>query len=297
MTKLVSPAPYGSTDVGLLFGATTEPYSKSNPHKGRDWKWSYARPIKSRQIHAQVSGRVIAAYNDGDFRDGWGNYVEIEVIKGISVRLCHLKTGSVLVKVGQWVSAGQRVGTMGATGRTGGKVHLHEELRINGTRVNPDTYRASRGKHLPGTEPKPAPAPAPAGSAFPTKQLVLASLRLRSTPSTKGEILTVLAKGSNVYSGKLSNGWNQVKTPTGKVGWVDASFIVPRHQVTTTGVNLRSKPSTASKKTIIKTLPKGTKVTVIGVPAPLENDSTVWRWVRLADGTTGYVHRSYLKVG
>lgn len=173
MTMLVSPAPYGSTDVGLLFGNTTvPPYTKSNPHKGRDWKWSYARPIKSRQVHAPVSGRVVAAYNDGAFRDGWGNYVDIEVAPGVRVRLAHLVGGkSVLTKVGQWVTAGQQVGTMGATGRTGGKVHLHEELWLGDTRVNPDTYRAPYGKHLPGTEPKPAPAGGnskPATPAAPT---------------------------------------------------------------------------------------------------------------------------------
>lgn len=175
MTRLVSPAPYGSTDIGLLFGNTTvSPYTKSNPHKGRDWKWSYARPIKSRQVHAPVSGRVVAAYSDGAFRDGWGNYVDIEVAPGVRVRLAHLVGGkAVLVKVGQWVTAGQQVGTMGATGRAGGKVHLHEELWLGDTRVNPDTYRAPYGKHLPGTEPKPAPAGGnskPATPAAPTTE-------------------------------------------------------------------------------------------------------------------------------
>lgn len=295
MTKLISPAPYGSAEVGLLYGATKKPYSPSRPHKGRDWKWRYIAPIKSRQVHANVSGRVIAAFDNGDYRDGWGNYVEIEVVPGVSTRLCHLRTGSVLVKPGQHIKAGDQVGVMGATGRTSGLIHLHEELRINGLRVNPDTYRGANGKHLPGTEPKPSPAPA--GDPFKTRQLVLANLNLRNAPGTKGtKVLLTIPKGSTVRSGAFKDGWNQIKTSAGKIGWVDASFIVPRDQETSADLNLRKTPSTASPKNIIKTLPKGTDVLVIGVPAPQENDHSVWRWVKLADGTRGYVHRSFLKV-
>ena len=43
------------------------------------------------------------------------------------------------MNVGQKVSRGDRIGDMGATGRVTG-THLHYEVRINGTPVNPMTY-------------------------------------------------------------------------------------------------------------------------------------------------------------
>lgn len=174
MVQLISPAPFASTDKGLAFGNTTvKPYSPSRPHGGKDHKWSIARVVKSRQVHAPVTGKVVRVLSNGANNNGWGNYVDIEVIPGIFVRLAHLLTGSIRVKAGDRITVGDRVGTMGATGETGGKVHLHEELWINGKRVDPDLYRGPQGRHLPGTEPKPAPAtstPKPAAPAAPTME-------------------------------------------------------------------------------------------------------------------------------
>lgn len=151
MTRTTSPAPYGAP--GLGFGNTTErPYSPARPHGGQDHQWRYADPARSRQTFAPVSGQVTAAYNDGGYHNGWGNYVDITVptTDGSSVfaRLAHHATGSVQVRVGDWVTGGAtRIGTMGDTGEAGG-VHLHEELWINGRRVDPVVYRTH---DIPGT--------------------------------------------------------------------------------------------------------------------------------------------------
>lgn len=175
MTKLIDPTPWGSIEEGLPFGSTKHPYSKTNPHKGKDHKWRYSDPVRSRKVVAPVSGKIKTAHNDGLWHSGWGNYIDIQWGDDPNdfVRLAHLRTGTVRVRVGDRVKAGDLLGTMGNTGNTGGDDHLHEELWINGKRVDPDLYRGPKGKHLPGTEgpagggekplpPKPEPKPEPA---------------------------------------------------------------------------------------------------------------------------------------
>jgi hypothetical protein len=152
VTMLISPAPFASTDPGLEFGNTSvAPYSPSRPHRGKDWKWRTSDVTRSRRVVAPVGGKVTSVFGSGAFNEGWGNRVEITVpttgVKVVSA-LNHLLTGSIAVKVGQTVKAGDYIGQMGATGETGGAVHLHEELWLNEDRVDPDIYRK---KHLPGT--------------------------------------------------------------------------------------------------------------------------------------------------
>lgn len=145
MTRTITPAPYGW--IGLPFGATTEPYSKNHRHQGQDHGYFINKP-ESRQTVAPVGGMVTAAYNDGGYHNGWGNYVDIRVNDRVFARLAHHATGTVQVRPGQRVEQGQAIGTMGSTGNAAG-VHLHEELWVGGVRVDPLYYRAH---HLPGTE-------------------------------------------------------------------------------------------------------------------------------------------------
>lgn len=162
MTRTTTPAPWGG-GLGLEFGNTTErPYSPSRPHGGQDHCWRYADVEGSRRLVAPVSGTVTAACNDGSWNQGWGNIVDITVPTNdgtsVVVRLAHLASGSVVARVGQRINAGDAVGSMGSAGETYGQVHLHEELWINGVRVDPIYYRTH---DLPGTNPDAEPAPTP----------------------------------------------------------------------------------------------------------------------------------------
>lgn len=118
-------------------------------HSGQDYGWG-----SGDQARAAAPGRVIYVYRDGGYNQGWGNRVIVEHAPGVRTTYNHLANGTVVVNVGDTVTAGQLIGTMGTTGKVTAK-HLHFELYINGVRVDPEPYFS---RHLPGTEGTAAPA-------------------------------------------------------------------------------------------------------------------------------------------
>lgn len=147
MVKLISPAPGGSR--GLAYGNTTvPPYNSARPHRGQDWEREWRSLDKPRPVVASAGGRVTSVYSGSGKNQGWGRRVEItvpSVSHHIVVALNHLET--VAVTAGSQIPAGGYVGEMGNSGEAFG-VHLHEELWINGVRVDPNPYRT---RDLPGT--------------------------------------------------------------------------------------------------------------------------------------------------
>ena len=92
-------------------------------------------------IGAKAGADVIAA-NDGQvilagWNNAYGQYIIIDHGGGISTLYAH--NSSLLVKAGQEVKKGQVIAKVGNTGYSTGP-HLHFEIRINGSPVNPMTY-------------------------------------------------------------------------------------------------------------------------------------------------------------
>jgi murein DD-endopeptidase MepM/ murein hydrolase activator NlpD len=83
-------------------------------------------------IHAAASGTVIYA----GWMDGYGNITIIDHGGGLATAYGH--QSSIYVSGGS-VSQGQAVGAVGSTGHSTG-CHLHFEVRVNGTPVNPLNY-------------------------------------------------------------------------------------------------------------------------------------------------------------
>jgi murein DD-endopeptidase MepM/ murein hydrolase activator NlpD len=86
------------------------------------------------RISAAADGVVAVA---GYGTTGYGNYVIIVHGGGLVTLYGHLS--AITVTVGQKVTQGQQIGVEGTTGASTG-VHLHFEVRLNGTPVDPSPY-------------------------------------------------------------------------------------------------------------------------------------------------------------
>ena len=84
-------------------------------------------------IHAAASGRVVYS----GWMGGYGNLVAIDHGRGLSTAYGH--QSSVAVGNGQIVTQGQVIGYVGCTGHCFGD-HLHFEVRVNGSAVDPLGY-------------------------------------------------------------------------------------------------------------------------------------------------------------
>lgn len=102
--------------------------SRHGAHTGLDIASSAGTPIR-----AAAGGTVIQASYAGSY----GNLIKVDHGNGVQTYYAHCS--SINVGVGQTVATGQVIGAVGSTGNSTGP-HLHLEIRINGTPVNPQNY-------------------------------------------------------------------------------------------------------------------------------------------------------------
>ncbi len=110
---------------------------------GYGWSSSYHRGIDmagrcGSDIYAASGGQVVYAGWNG----GYGNFIEIDHGGGVHSAYGH--QSSFEVGYGDWVGPGQVIGYVGTTGSSTG-CHLHFEIRVNGSAVDPAAYLDSRG--------------------------------------------------------------------------------------------------------------------------------------------------------
>ncbi len=110
------------------------------PHKGVDFALPLGTPVL-----AVGDGEVIVSKRSG----AAGNYVAIRHGRQYMTRYMHMK--KLLVKPGQKVKRGDRIGLSGNTGRSTGP-HLHFEIWINNQAVNPLTAKLPRMEGLTGAK-------------------------------------------------------------------------------------------------------------------------------------------------
>lgn len=110
------------------------------PHNGIDYAAATGTPVM-----AAGDGRVVeSGYNNLN-----GNYVFIQHGERYVTKYLHLNRRD--VQRGSRVRQGQRIGTVGATGRVTG-AHLHYEFLVNGVHRNPRTVDLPAAESLPRSE-------------------------------------------------------------------------------------------------------------------------------------------------
>jgi len=138
MRKAFLRAPVDFTRISSSFNPNRlHPVLKTKrPHRGIDYAAATGTPV-----YAAGNGRVVkATYNKPS-----GNFVVIQHGPRYQTKYLHLNKRK--VKVGQRVSQGQVIGTVGSTGWATGP-HLHYEFLLDGVHRNPRTIL----KKLPKAE-------------------------------------------------------------------------------------------------------------------------------------------------
>ena len=111
------------------FGPRTDPFTgKSSWHNGIDYAGK-----RGAEIIAVASGVVMWSGN----RSGYGLMVEINHGNGFVTRYAHNEKNA--VQVGDVVTKGQTIATMGSSGRSTGP-HVHFEVLKNGKSKDPVKY-------------------------------------------------------------------------------------------------------------------------------------------------------------
>lgn len=116
-------------DVTSRFGWRGSPMGGgSDYHPGIDIANSIGTPIV-----ATADGKVV----ESGRASGYGQLVQIDHGNGIQTLYGH--NSQLIVQVGQMVKKGQIIAYMGSTGYSTGS-HVHYEVRVNGTAVNPANF-------------------------------------------------------------------------------------------------------------------------------------------------------------
>ncbi len=164
-TALTGAATVGIT-LGLTRNATTADWVRANaapnlwPVEGRV-TGSFGERIDpfngEGAFHSGVDisanvGQAVIAPADGavvfaDYLGGYGRAIVVDHGHGITTRYGHL--ASFGVAAGQFIHRGDVIGYVGLSGRSTGP-HLHYEVRINDTPVNPYKYLRLTMAHLGG---------------------------------------------------------------------------------------------------------------------------------------------------
>lgn len=210
----------------------------------------------------------------------------------------HMWSATTQVKVGQTVSAGQRISEVGSSGVSSGN-HLHLELwRAGAPAENAAAFLQARGVDLYASARSVTAAATPAACTYYT----VAGVNFRTGPSTAHPILRTLPVGTAMthVPGSISAGFLPVRVGT-QSGWVSASYVSPAKPAqapaaappapkpatfaTTAALNLRTSPSTSAARLLV--IPRGANVGAVLAT------SGEWRKVSYA-GRTGWVHSAYL---
>jgi murein DD-endopeptidase MepM/ murein hydrolase activator NlpD len=124
------------------FGARNHPILKYvRTHTGVDWSDDIGTPV-----FAAGNGVIVQAdWSSG----GYGRRIEVQHLNGYMTTYSHLSGFARGIEPGVKVRQGQVIGYIGSTGLSTGP-HLHYEVMINGSFVDPMRIKLPRGRELDG---------------------------------------------------------------------------------------------------------------------------------------------------
>ncbi|MHC2999247.1 SH3 domain-containing protein [Microbacterium sp. HJ5] len=248
-------------------------------------------------IYAIAPGTVTATVSGTTSRAG---YISIRhTISGVTYTsiYMHIWSATTRVKVGQKVTAGQRISEVGNSGVSSGS-HLHLELWRAGTTSvtaeNAGAFLKARGVDIYAAATLVTARPAPATCTY----YSIGALNLRSGPSVEYDSLRLLPQGTAIVHvpGKITSGFIPVRVGT-QSGWVSSSLVSPvkpppAPAALPTGTYfataaLAFRAAASSSGVSLGVIPKDAKV---GAILAL---SASWAKVTYS-GKTGWVQRAYL---
>ena len=129
--------PTWCTWITSYYGYREHPvYHTTKFHSGIDIGAGYGDSVMAAKAGTVISvDYPFPGQNTGG--SGYGNYIIIDHGNGLSTLYGHMR--SISVSSGDYVTAGQYLGEVGSTGTSSGP-HLHFEVRVNGSTVDPTEY-------------------------------------------------------------------------------------------------------------------------------------------------------------
>jgi len=141
--KALLKTPVDGAKITSSFGMRNHPIlGFSMMHKGVDFGVPTGTPI-------MAAGTGIVA--EAGFHGSYGNYVKIRHNDKFSTAYAHMSRFAQGIHGGSHVTQGQVIGFVGATGRATG-AHLHYEVLIDDSQVNPLSVKLPTGIKLAGKE-------------------------------------------------------------------------------------------------------------------------------------------------
>lgn len=194
---------------------------KKGSHYGIDLGYSRSYGGKNQPVYAPDDGKVIYRQT----QTSGGKVIHIKHDNGYVTEYAHLDTW--VVKKGDKVKMGQKIGTMGKSGKASGE-HLHLGVykgnKINYNKpsgwVDPKKYLyTTQDQKVGGTTAKKYDI-----KAFPIKKVISTSgLNVRKKPSILGKKVDCLPYKEKVEVIKTSGSWSKISYNEDR--WVSSKYI------------------------------------------------------------------------
>lgn len=200
----------GNHQMTLDYGYT---YSDGSFHKGVDLVAGTEDKIVAIADGTIINScNTISGTNKSTGTAGMGNYVIIEHANGYRTRYQHMKKGSVTVKAGDKVKAGQVIGTIGNTGYSFGR-HLHFDVsaptKVSGSYYSGQRYYVDPKPYLKGSKNLgKVKETVTSGTKYTVN--VNTKLNVRKGPGLDYAVTTQLSNGATVTVTDKSNDWGKI---------------------------------------------------------------------------------------